>query len=651
MLLGALSASSIGTQYSKKWQTDADFSTWAKSNVVNIGGDQGLKLGSNPSGVGTATYHFQPGIEAKWTGSSSKTDNAVLQPGEAVWAAISNLASVSEIRASKGEIIKEWPVGNDASRTAVGVAGDAWIGNRSLYDPSGPGLKYSFSHVIPAENKVITRKIANDSLARYTEITVVEPSSANPEGVDYVWIGYFGDTGNLLQKFKQSDFDDLVTYPATLEVVNGVDHYNNGVAIPPVATYAIQEPWTGTGVSYSVNDSKIYYVERATQGRIWYLDIGSGAHGLVDAVSDAGGLTTDYHKNVWGSGKRGVVSRINAVDRSIQYFDLSTLGLNFPDPWGYGGNTVTNSGASVIRDSVNGQDVLVLNFLNTQNVDYSRKVCYTTISNNGGVVASLDGFTCRDSSHTINGNCGARVLGHDRNNNVWSILAPTDLLYPCRDILRFNKGSGPANDFSTSELYLSTSNPAGQTYTFADALGNEIGNSSDLIDIVFSTNPIDATNPGVTDVTQLPISHDLYIKVTFTGDPADPPILRWLQVDYEKSFEFLEPEIFRSTYRTSTDRSNNVNKFATFEKGETVYVRLAVGEPFKEGRMNVKVADRLEGVDGNPSNCKMSGDSGTKDLAEGTDYTWDAGSKTITFTLALLKKGVTYFDYEYKVND
>jgi len=646
VLSGTLTASSVGTQYSKKWQTDADFLSWAKSNVVNIGGDQGLKLGSDPSGIGTATYHFQPGIEAKWTGSSSETDNATLEPGEFAWASISNRAKVSQIRTSNGEIVKQWPAGNDANYVAVGVAGDAWVGNRSYYDESGPGLKYSFSHIIPSENKVITRKIADDSLARYTEATVVEPSSANPEGVDYIWLGYFGDAGDLMQKFKQSEFDDLTTYPATLEVQNGINHYNNGVAVPPVATYTIAPPWTGVGVSYSAGDRRIYYTERTSgQSRIWYLDTVTGAQGVVDPATDSSGLATDRFKNVWGSGKRGWASRTNAVDKTIQYFDLAAEGLNFPDPFGYGGNSVTNSGISVINGEGSGKETVVLSFLNPENLGYSKKICYSDVTNNSQITASLDGFTCRDSTHSIASTCGARVLGHDRNKNIWSILSS------CRDVLRFNKGTAPTNDYTTSELYLSTSDPAGKVYAFIDALGNEIANTGDLIDIVFSNNPIDANNPGVTDITQVPISHDLYIKITFTGSPTDPPILRWLEVDYEKSFEFLKPEIFRSTYRTGTDRDSNVNKFATFEKGETVYVRLAVGEPVKEGRTNVKVTDQLDNIDGNPNNCKMSGDSGTKDLVEGTDYTWEAGSRTITVTLALLKKGITYFDYEYKVSD
>ena len=639
-LLFLPSSQALTMDYTKKWQTDGNFAPWARSNVANVGNDQGLKLDSGASGVGTATYHFQPGLEAKWIDSSSEIDNAVLQPGVFAWITIFNKAKVSQIRAANGEIVKEWPTGNDPSRVAIGATNDIWIGNRSDFDPSGPGLKYSFSHIIPSENKVITRRIAaDDGLSRHPQVVAVEPASANPERVNYIWLGFHGTAGNLMQKFKQSDFDDLATYPATLEVQDGINHYNNGVAIPPVATYTIEVPFRGTFVNYSVSDRRIYYDDQTWSGKIWCLNTVTGEHYIVDpgsAESSKGSysVTSDRFKNVWGAGKRGWVSRINAVDKTIQYFDLAAMGLNFP--FGFGDEFVSNTGITVINGAGSEKETVALSFMYPiDEPSYNKKICYSDVTNNSQTAASLDGFTCRDSSQTVAEACSSRTLGHDRGGDIWNI--PIN----CRDVLRFNKGTAPANDYTTSELYLSTSDPGGQSSFPGDSLGNEITNTGNVINIVFSKDPIDVNNPGVSDITQVPLSRDLYVQVTFEGDPSNPPILRWLQVNYQG--ELGTDALIKTTYADS----NREQRQFSFTAGDTVYVRLKVYEWY-DNESDYKITDLVPAAVSQVTNLKYH-------LADGSETvlgTRTTSSGQLIFTGGsdpAFKEGINWIDYEYKI--
>ena len=641
LLVGTLflpSSRAATKDFAEKWQSDGDFAPWSRINVANIGNNKGLKLDSDPSGVGEATYHFQPGLEAKWTDSSAEIDNGVMQPGEFAWISIFNIDKVSQVRVSNGAIVKEWPAGDDPSRLTVGTANDVWVGNRSVYEPTGPSLRYSISHIIPHENKVITRKIANDELNRFPEIVTVEPASANSEGVDYIWVGYHGATGNLMQKFKQSDFDDLNTYPATLEVQDGVNHYNNGVAVPPQATYVIQTPFRGVFVSYSTSDHRIYYDDPEWAGQLWYLDTITGATGAADPSSNpppedwpkgSYSVTTDRYKNVWGSGKRGWVSRVNAVNKTIQYFDLAGMGLNFP--FGFGDQFVSNTGISLLNGVGSGKETLALSFMMPSDLGYSKKICYSDVTGNNGVNASLDGFTCRDSSQTIADTCTSRALGHDRRGNIWNILAY------CRDVLRFNKNDA----YTTSERYYSTSDPAGQSNIPSDSLGNEITNNGNVVNILFSKDPIDANNPGVSDITQVPPSHDLYIKVTFEGDPTDPPILRWLQVDYQG--ELGTDALVKTTY---TDANREQRQFS-FAAGDTVYVRLKVYEWYNN-EADYKITDLVPSAVGEVTNLKYHLADGSETVL-GTRPTSNGQLIFTGGTDPAFKEGINWIDYEYKI--
>lgn len=609
---------SVFAESSMTWRTDSQWQTWDRNHVAPVGGDQGIQLTKDTYGQfynsGTAQYEYSVGSTTKWKNFTAEVTNSSPVSQPFIWAAMNNSDLVSQINPRTGTLVKNWAVGDDPSRTAVGCHNDAWVANRT---------GNSISHIIPSANSVKTNLVGLPMAA----LRSISIKCATTEGQpDYLFVGGNGYVIKI-------DADKLDALPSNAQIIGsgaqidstidartalyslGADGsrayctYGSAFGGPGVNRYLYFTNYVGP-VAGNYNTSDTYRIDTTN----WSFDSGFVVKNVGFYV-----MGNDSRGNIW---KDGGCHRISPSGTTNTFCASNTVGM----------------GISVMR--INSS---------TDRIFYNKssQLCYFNITGANGSSPSKGVETCVDGGGAMSG-----ALGYDTEKNVWYIPRAIE----GATIRKFNVSSNYTTRLSIPN---SVSGSLGKFYTYSDFIGNALENSFGTL--TFSFSPDSGTNwftQADLEAGTIPDSMSLKIKASFTG-ASSSPILKSITLGYESQFGNLGSKMLKSTYRTAEDRDGEKNPKATFEKGETVYVRIKTFEGM-DGRANLLLTDRLSGNVEDPSNLtskKFVYKDGAKCANPNTSvtakYLSDGGNKNsrYEFTFPTIKQGESCIDYEYKLKD
>jgi hypothetical protein len=150
------------------------------------------------------------------------------------------------------------------------------------------------------------------------------------------------------------------------------------------------------------------------------------------------------------------------------------------------------------------------------------------------------------------------------------------------DLIAIPRGCNKGISLSAASDYISPTffdlNPDGTTTSgYADVYNNFLKSRYDIsggsLRVVYSTQAFSSSNPGLSDISKIADSSDLYIKAAFSGDGSITPTLKSLMVEYEGGDGATL--IKKETYSDSSFS----RKEGTFENGQRVYVKLTIYRP------------------------------------------------------------------------
>lgn len=587
----------VSVHNSFTWATDLEWSSWSLNNIETNGSNSGIRLSDIDGGGyqtwGEATYKFSPGGKNKWIKATLDADNATQLASKYIWASIYNKNSVSQIDTDDGSIVKEWDVGINPSRTAVGCNNDAWILNRGHGTTSQPS---SLSHIIPADNKVITHNFP--LIYRYARAISIACSA----GPDYLWIGANG----YVIKLNAEVFDNLPDGALATEAQVG-----STVSILPGDVYATY------GSVFGLN-SDYLYVAKQLDERLVY-KIRTSDHTLMGGNFPVVGgryiITNDWLGNIWRDGR---CVRIQPDGAKKELCSGGGIGLTVLP-------AIPDQGAKVAY-SKRVEDKLELCVADLIGNDTTDPILANTSCTSGD---SLGGIDLSDD----------RIMGggmaYDSDYDIWYLPRKGNFI----------------SEFKRSENYLighryrPTNKEGGAIYSYSDFLGNALDNSTGAsVKLECSTDGVTffSLNPDGTFPEQVESSTDLYFRIQMTGSGTNSPLLKSLKIEYDPE-GFSNLRILRTTHRSSLSRDSGEEE-STFERGETVYVRIKLFEP-ERARNDITLTDRFSNVS-NPRNFRFkSGCSGRGKSI--TTQNVGTNQVSLVFNLPL---GLSCIDYEYTAN-
>lgn len=611
------SAFAVDAYSSQTWQTDLEWGLWTSSNIeLNGSGDEtnpnsGIRLKQEGSGYvesGETTYRFTTQSVNNWIRAVTDGDKATSISSKYLWAAIYNEDSVSQIDTENGEVVKEWDVGDNPSRTAVGCNNDVWVGNRS---------DHSISHIIPAENKVITRSLDGGVSLKYPRAVSIM-CDIDSEGNDDVFIGANG----YLIKFSAQDFDDLPVDGNVVDIQEG-----NTLSLYPGHPNGTYGSAIGADTDNSIDSGKRFIYVSGLDPR------GSGDQTYptyqvdISKFDQAGYkyepgwpirlgryvLTNDNYGNVWRDGR---VVRMSPNGSTKEFHDPGgSIGIliipNHPD------------GSDKIA-YIDG-DNLVIGDLVDNNTSNPRieNITYRPFRPDGAINQTTEG-----------GPVGGGGLGYDGDYDIWFLPRKTSWM------AEFKR----SEHYSTAHEVSPTAKSGGAIYSYSDFVGNALSNTIPAQTVIeYSTNSVDyyQANADGSFPDEITPSRDLYIKIKMTGSGTNSPLLRSLKVEYEPESQ-ANLKIIRKTFSSILGRESDASE-STFEKNETVYVRLVL---FQAGpdESGTTLTDRF-------SNFKDPKDYRFKQgcTGIGTILNPSIGVNEIVFSDLDIPSGLSCIDYEYKV--
>jgi len=594
---------------SKFWSTDIDWDAWTKNGVTTVGGNQGLQLEKDPStgafkDYGEISYKYSPGGVNKWGKLTADSQNAPSISSNFIWPAQNNKNKVTQLSTETGAI-KEWDVGVDPSRTAVGCNGDVWVANRN-------GV--SVSHIIPSENRVVTRPLGGgyNPGGNYLRAIAVK---CNGTATESVWLGVAG-AGKVLKidgtKFDQDNGANILP---TLQIGPTID-------ISGWCQYFMYySEYCPYGFAFGANSTYLY----AAQYELAVIKINTQTMQAEKVFKDTPGvytiqpygITNDSHGNIWVSGFADGDNSIARIDR-----DDNVVNFNVSGSLGYWSSVGI---ATSDQTAQNDGEKLALSFFQGQ-------VCVIDIINNDTASPTLDIGNAKCLTPRYTGEGGG--VGFDNNYNLW---------YVPRKGSNYVTKIFKSTNYTTFQSILGASSGA-QFYTYSDFAGNALANVNNSLKYEVSTNGSDWKSINSGEDIGL-TSNDLYIKVVFKGGFSSP-ILKSLRIDYSSTLSSnIKPRILKTTYKSAADRQNMQNEEATFEKGETVYVRIKYWEPL-DSRENVAIIDRYTNLKrGSERNFKLNdcASSGNTILPD------KSTPNVFKFNFSSLNQGLHCIDYEYVV--
>jgi hypothetical protein len=611
-LAGGGSVLAADTYSSETWNTDLEWGSWDLSNIELNGSDSGIRLKQEGSGYATsgeATYKFTPGGNNRWVRATAEGDNAGSISSKYAWVPIYRGESVSQIDTKTGEIVKEWGVGGGPSRTAIGCNNDVWVANN---------WGHSISHIISAENKVITRPLEGSvPMKTLTSPRAISVLCGSGTGSDSVFVG----ASRYLIKFSAQEFDSLSEGGAVVDVQEG-----NTLTIS-----AGNRSIIGSAISADVNDSVDSgnrYIYVALDGGVgaqianrpnYKIDANDLAHIEAGWPKSLGYnvIVGDNLGNVW---KDGVCGRFYAVDDSTKMLCS---------------NSVPASGVSVIPDHPNGGDKLA--YLQFHNTSFNPLLHVANLNNNNTANPTISGIieTTYSGANHIGAVVRGGALDYDDDYDIWYL--PNDAFW----IAEFKE----SENYSTAHKIDPTqevSSEVSLVHGYSDFIGDSVSpnDPQTLIEYSVDGSSYYQANSDGSFPSEIADSQDLYIKVKMTGFGTNSPLLKSLKVEYEPESQ-ANLQIVRKIYASVLDRDSDSSE-TTFEKNETAYVRLILFQP-GASKDNAVVVDRLSNFE-NPREYRFKqGCSGT-----GTVLTPSLGINEIRFNLDI-PSGLSCLDYEYTV--
>jgi len=609
---------------SKSWSTDLDWDAWTKNGVTTVGNNQGLQLEKDPStgafkNSGEISYKYSPGGVNKWGKLTADSQNAPSISSNFIWPAQNNKNKVTQLSTETGAI-KEWDVGVDPSRTAVGCNGDVWVANRS---------EVSVSHIIPSESMVVTRPLGKgyNHHGNFLRAIAVKCNGTTTESV---WLGVAGARKVFKidgTKFDQGNGKDILSDDpkSTLQIGPTVD-INSSCVDDNGDSYQLYCPY---GFAFGANSTYLY----AAQYKLAVIKINTqtvkddtqtievkvfkdttGAYAIQPY-----GITNDSHGNIWVSGFQddgdNSIARIDTHDKVVNFDVSGSLGY-----WSSVGIATSDQTAQ------NDGEKLALSF-------YSGQVCVIDIINNDTDSPALDIGNAKCPPLKYTGKGGG--VAFDNNYDLWYV--PRLGSNYVTKILK-------STNYTTSEPILGASENNAKFYTYSDFAGNALANVNNSLKYEVSTDGSNWKSINSGEDIGL-TSNDLYIKVVFKGGFSSP-ILKSLRIDYSSTLSSnIKPRILKTTYKSAADRQNMQNEEATFEKGETVYVRIKYWEPL-DSRENVTIIDRYTNLKrGSERNFKLN-----DCVSSGNTILPDKSAPNVfKFNFSSLNQGLHCIDYEYVV--
>lgn len=611
---GGLGSSAASLQ-SKTWQTDFDWSSWSmdKTSLVSSydsskvdGGVSLSKVGSSYQTAGTAEYRFSPGGTNKWTTASYESDNGgVSNISRYLWVTLFNTNQVSRLDPISLETLETYNVGEEPSDTAIGCNNDVWIVN-SHVDAQ------SVSHIYPdAEGnfQVKTLKLIDPAIgySNFKIRTINAHVRSNGMCAVYLSIGaesYGTAQSGRFYRINGDSFNER-TEADGMEVINVFD-------IPFILTrwsmYAgTQREFRPWGSTIDKSGNFIYLVGRmGDQEGMIQIDIRTTPRIFQTHMHETNGfkltpdvINPDSYGNIWTSNYDVVPQSIISVfPNDNQPADFYAEGE--PGPFGraaaltarirmnypYGISVPKGNSVAVIPVSMSSSapgssiDKLVLTDRDHIGKYYIHNLMRDEATGKPYRLRYEDGIQTIDVEDDyfnigVSGYGGAKCINAPEAGQEEAALAYNDNL----DLIAIPRGCDTGIRLLASENYekadffrLSTTEDA-YANLYNDFLKTKYDVAGTAFDLVYSNQPFSASNPGVSDISRVPDSSDLYIKASFSGDGSLTPTLKSLVVNYEggDGATLVKKETF-------SDRGYS-SKEGTFENGQRVYAKLTVNQP------------------------------------------------------------------------
>lgn len=570
---------STSTSY-RIWQTDADWNDWDKNKVSLVGNNGGIELSRAVSGAyetyGEATYKFSPGGMNYWKKATLDQSGSSLRTGDYAWIANYKKDYVTQFNLKENSIQEEFRVGVDPSRTAVGFNDSVWVANRTDYVncPSDPRCsepdfierQNTVSHIVPGRTpgtgKVYTKKIIASDVS-LTSSFLRGLRSISVDSQNRVWVSMYrgGNYGAADQNhaklivFDGNSFDNdnpVVTPIAT------VDLYNIGLSAPygSVFDYNFQNIYI---ISYSSGVYKISVdsVINGTGLDFKYYDVpdGMGAYGI----------NNDENGDIWIAGLYtgrggGKIFRIDHYSGNLQSFpaDWSASTVGLPDgacDYVYKNVTTCRPRQVAVHDGK-----IFASLLKPSGV-----IAIADILGSGDST-SLGNFSFRKNDNYSTSELGEGI-GFDSSGNIWQVNE--------HHFVKFDKSTNYQSPAGNS--YQATTK-GGSFYTYSDFIGNALANLLGVVE--YSDNNINWYG----DITSVPPSENLFIKIKLRGDGSFSPIIKSLKIEYSSE---ENPTVYIEKWTLKDKRISG-----TFQPGETIAVMLKVSTT-EDKNVNVKIRDYL----------------------------------------------------------
>lgn len=587
------------------------------------GGVSLSKVGSGYQTSGTTEYRFSPGGTNNWLEASYEAEGAGLDVSKYMWVAISDKNQVAQIDPITFEIVAMHNVGIDPSRTAIGCDNDVWVANRSRGHSNAETLAHTVSHIYfntdgKAQVKTLkihdsTNEVAkNDQNYEFHSINVQKK-----DGKCSVYVGSGSDEA-FRRNMRADNPNTRVNSPVLFKISGDSFDSRTQEEGAEIIGKSLQLPLI-VGESGGVHEYPIWGSTMDRSGNFIYLQ-GSprtGAKGTVQIDirgvspvvydqhfhqysywaynSEADVLTTDAYGYTWLSNFNVDNQRSITTYQDNYYNFPHSPAIKYADDWwqapfsAYGsgadrtlvsiagsgiGDTVPKGNSVVViprsKANASNRDLLILTELgspgkyhlfditrNSANRPYIVPSSYRSVDLQAAYSAVA---TC---SNTPEDSPSDAALAY--NDNLDLIAVPRG----CNKIIQLTSASG----YTTANYHDISFDGTGISDTYNNFLKSIYDGPNSSLSVVYSNQPFSTSNPGLSDISSVADSSDLYIKAAFAGDGSITPILKSLVVSYETNDG--STLIKKETYNNSSFSG----KEGTFENDQRVYVKLTIYQP------------------------------------------------------------------------
>jgi hypothetical protein len=642
------------------FKADLDFSVWSKDKTELVGSDGGVKLSTDPASSGfyqsgTLTYKFSPGGTNHWTSAASSVATVDSSQAWFAWEGQNKQNKVLQVDPVEGSTVKEWVTGTTPLAGVGGGSADYWVTNSVPYQTTGgynctvanrtAGLCYSVSHIMPSQNKIVTRPIPTASNRNLITISIDKVNKN-------LWIG--DSVNKQIIVLNYTNFDDTA---------QALDYDTIEATYIPYKSVLSSGAQAFCFTSYEIGFECINTTD--------YEDIATPQEG-------AGEIFLDEHDDIWYTGTDDLYKArpdfTGGGHFDKQTFNNTVFGPDTTIPsWPatrYAKPLPYITELAVVPDSLDttpddGHSVIMfakqskpdLYYMEIQNNPLPSS---SVLSSNSAQFKSLSG-PLNTSSYNYRHALNISPNGDVVYMGTSIALDPDRTSYSDYLKNRFYDVAPKATSYAPVVQNLNDS----QSYSTADQLepyvyfdnfiASGVGSTDTAVVVKYSnTGAADSFQSAGTDGS-IPVtdSADLYIQVTLSGFRSASPILKSLSITYQSSLaDNLKTIVTRSMYKSEANRDDNTDPISTFEKGQPVYVRTKIYEPSLR-RDDVKIEETVSGID------KFSildekkfvyktgtGDKCTTVISDRT-ITPTTSGQTYIFTIPFITRGLTCIDYEY----